>query len=513
MSTGAKLEAEKSADWAGQSQTELGRPTESLEPELDCLRVLAGHILSRRREITVQWRDLYVRAWVSTGASKIKRDDFFHLLGDAIARNKDDLLRRDLASYATDARRLGQHLCERKVPLAEVLAISHLFQASVFKVIPDVISFNETQRVFEALGVARSRLMVEAYAAQRPSLSLERPQRGESAQANAAKAAIERWADPRVPRLVGKGPAMRQLAERILALATCETTALLVGETGTGKELVARAIHECGAGSDAPFVPFNCAAIPKDLIESELFGYRKGAFSGANADAPGLFRSANGGTLFLDEVTEMDPEFQGKLLRALQEKAVRPVGSPREFPITARIIASTNRNPEEAMYSGQLRRDLYYRLQASVVRVPPLRERRGDIPLLLEHFIALLRTRPGASAIVGIEPGALRAMMHYEWPGNVRELANVVESAGLFGKGPAITRNDLPAKIAGQDLGGIDNLTHPGLTAVSLRDAERHLIQATLAATHGNKALAAAQLRISRKTLYAKLARYGLRDL
>src|SRR3984957_12230301 len=186
--------------------------------------------------------------------------------------------------------------------------------------------------------------------------------------------------------IVGKSPAVRGMIGKIVALAAGRSTVLIVGESGTGKELIARALHQASA-ANAPFVALNCAALPKDLIESELFGFVKGAFSGANQDHLGLFRSAHGGTLFLDEITEMSPETQAKLLRVIQERCVRPVGAMREIPVDVRIIASTNRDPEKAVREGQLRKDLYYRLAVGVIYAPPLRERMTDTPLLLRHFV------------------------------------------------------------------------------------------------------------------------------
>jgi transcriptional regulator with PAS, ATPase and Fis domain len=302
---------------------------------------------------------------------------------------------------------------------------------------------------------------------------------------------------------------MHRLYERIEAAAATRGTILVVGESGTGKELVARAIHECGPKPQAPFVALNCAALPRDLIESELFGYKRGAFSGAVTEYLGLFRAAEGGTLYLDEVTEMSPETQSKLLRAIQERRVRPIGATREVTIDVRLVASTNRDAEQAVAEGRLRQDLYYRLQVNVLAVPPLRDRLEDVPLLVEHFIALLNEKlPRSVPIVGIEPDALAALEHYDWPGNVRELSNALEAAFTFGRGPTIRRSDLPAPIAGRDASA-----RPATAAVplgSFADVERELIRRALESTHGNKLKAAELLRISRKRLYAKIRKYAL---
>jgi transcriptional regulator with PAS, ATPase and Fis domain len=318
--------------------------------------------------------------------------------------------------------------------------------------------------------------------------------------------------------LVGSNPAMRRLFRRIEAVAINRSTVLIVGESGTGKELVARAIHRCGVQKGS-FIPLNCAAIPKDLVESELFGHRRGAFSGANADHSGLLRAADGGTVLLDEITEMSPELQAKLLRAIQERAVRPVGSAHEIPIDVRIVASTNRDPAEAVRTGQLRADLYYRLQVNVLEIPPLRDRLDDVAALVRHFLKLLNERgAGPRFLEGIDPDAMSALQAYEWPGNVRELANTLESSFTFGASPSVTLDDLPIRIvnawraaqsatlsstvAAYELPGIES---PG----SYAEFERDAIAKALARTGGNKVQAARLLKISRKKLYDRIERYG----
>jgi transcriptional regulator with PAS, ATPase and Fis domain len=310
---------------------------------------------------------------------------------------------------------------------------------------------------------------------------------------------------------------MHGLYRRIEAAAQTRGTALIVGESGTGKELVARAIWECG-DSTASFFALNCAAISKDLIESELFGYRKGAFSGATADHLGLFRAADGGTLFLDEVTEMAPEMQTKLLRALQERAVRPVGSLREVPVDVRLISSTNRDPEEAVRSGRLRPDLYYRLQVCVLKIPPLRERRDDILELIDYFIAFFNSKLKPKVgVVGVAEDAIEAMLNYTWPGNVRELSNAIEGAFTFSHDPIIGLNELPECIArnnpclvSQSSEGRAREGGAVLTIGSFAEAEREVITRALKSTDGNKAAAAALLGISRKKLYARVVKYGI---
>lgn len=320
-------------------------------------------------------------------------------------------------------------------------------------------------------------------------------------------------ASSRFHGLVGASTGMRRLYQRIEAAGATIGNLLIVGESGTGKELVARAVHTCGPRADRPFVALNCAALPTDLIESELFGYKRGAFSGAATEYLGLFRAAENGTLFLDEITEMSAETQCKLLRAIQERAVRPVGSTRERSVDVRLIASSNRDPKSAVTDGHLREDLYYRLYASVLTVPPLRERREDIPLLAEHFIGVFNQNLGRK-IVGIERAALDAILNHSWPGNVRELANAIEGAFTFGKSPLIRLEDLPPTTVAAVGASRESPRWDGTRAptqiTTFAENERELIARALRNAGGNKVHAAKQLQISRKKLYAKIAKYGL---
>jgi transcriptional regulator with PAS, ATPase and Fis domain len=250
--------------------------------------------------------------------------------------------------------------------------------------------------------------------------------------------------------------------------------------------------------------------LPKELIESELFGYKRGAFSGATSEYLGLFRAADGGTLFLDEITEMNPDTQSKLLRAIQERRVRPVGSSAEVAVDVRVIASTNREPEQALQDRQFRQDLYYRLQASILRVPPLRNRMEDIPLLVQHFIELFNqklVRP--AAVVGIADDALEALRQYPWPGNVRELSNAIEAAFIFGRSPMVELANLPPAISGKRA-AIGAPAAGNVAVGTFAEAERDIIARALEMAGGNKVHAARTLKISRKRLYAKIDKYGL---
>ena len=480
------------------------------DEELEALRPVLGLVLEHLQEVIEHWYQLYVLHFGDRRS--LSEPEFRDLFYNALSRNTKDLLEGDMDRYAIDTIRTGELLCERNVPFAEIVASLHLYEESAYTAFPkDPPPPLEIYTAFDKLSHIRMILLADAYF------------RSASASAGARIQALERQATllARENRsifhgLVGSSPAMHRLYDRIEAAAGTRGTILIVGESGTGKELIARAIHECGAVPTAPFVALNCAAIPKDLIESELFGYRKGAFSGANADYLGLFRAAEGGTLFLDEVTEMAPETQSKLLRAVQERSVRPVGSTKETAVDARLVASTNRDPEEAVRAGNLRQDLYYRLQAGVLNVPPLRERSEDIPLLVEHFIEYFNEKLQPRIPVrGIEEDALTAMVEYRWPGNVRELSNCIEAAFTFGRSPMIRLQDLPASLAGNRsnkplLHSQTIAPEPEQSIGTFAEAERELIARALKSTEGNKVQAAALLRISRKKLYAKIEKYGL---
>ncbi|MBI5488741.1 MAG: sigma-54-dependent Fis family transcriptional regulator [Deltaproteobacteria bacterium] len=299
---------------------------------------------------------------------------------------------------------------------------------------------------------------------------------------------------------------MHTLYERV-ALAACgRETALIVGESGTGKELVAQAIHRQSGDPADRFVAVNCAALPRALMESELFGHARGSFSGATERRLGLARAASGGTLFFDEITELDVEAQAKLLRLIQERAVRPVGENREVPVQVRIVASTNEDLAAALGRGKLRRDLYYRLQRWVVRVPPLRDRLEDIPLLAAHFAARWHVSCGAASAPELTAAALDRLALHNWPGNVRELENVVFQACATASGRRVGVGDLP--LLGEP--AADPTAAAPFGPISLREAERGAIASAMAHTAGNKTMAARLLGISRKQLYVKLRLYGL---
>jgi DNA-binding NtrC family response regulator len=301
--------------------------------------------------------------------------------------------------------------------------------------------------------------------------------------------------------MVGRSAAMQEVYEIIERVAPTPSSVLIEGETGTGKELVARAIHKF-SGSSGPFVPVNCVAIAPDLFESELFGHTKGAFTGAHQAREGLFTFAAGGILFLDEISEMPRPMQAKLLRVLESRKIRPVGSDRELPVDARIVTATNRNLSEEVRNRRFREDLYYRLNVVTVRLPPLRERTEDIPALLEFLSGSLMVELGAGRLSFSEQD-IRRLQQYEWPGNVRELRNLLERALLLGRVPWDALGSAPTAIAFSPRAGEHAPGYPAQW--TLAEVEKtHMLQ-VLEAAGGNKSEAARRLGVARKTLERKL--------
>jgi two-component system, NtrC family, response regulator AtoC len=309
--------------------------------------------------------------------------------------------------------------------------------------------------------------------------------------------------------IVGASAKIQDVLRMVSRLKDTRTPVLITGESGTGKELVARAIHFRGSFANRPFVAVDCGSLVPTLIESELFGYEKGAFTGALKARTGLFQSADGGTIFLDEIGELPLEMQAKLLRVLQEKEVRPVGSNQRSKVDVRVIAATNRDLEAEYRTGTFRKDLYFRLNVVTVHVPALRERRSDIPMLAHWFLE--RCAPGRA--VQVTNAAMKSLLQYDWPGNVRELENCVERAVALGDQQTIDVDDLPPAIAsvGQP---IDEAASPavdnGLTSTDLEDIERSTIERVFQQVKGDKVLAGKMLGISRATLYRKLKRYNI---
>jgi DNA-binding NtrC family response regulator len=308
--------------------------------------------------------------------------------------------------------------------------------------------------------------------------------------------------------IVGSSPAMEKLYRIIAKVAMSRHPVLILGESGTGKELVARAIHFSGPHRDKPFLPVDCGALVATLIESELFGHVKGAFTGANNSKQGLLEIARGGTVFLDEIGELPIDLQSKLLRALQEKEIRPVGGTRRIPIDVRILAASNRDLEAGCAQGSFRKDLFFRLNVVNLRIPPLRERKQDIPLLVGNFLERI-SRAGAIERT-ISDDALRRLLTYDWPGNVRELENCLERACALSSGPIVHLGDLATALQNSMPGLAAPEPASGPEIVPLSDLEKHAILAAIRVLNGDKLEAARRLGIGKTTLYRKLKEYGM---
>ena len=309
--------------------------------------------------------------------------------------------------------------------------------------------------------------------------------------------------------IIGSSKLMQEIYETIESVAKSDANVLIVGESGTGKELIANAIHYNSLRSKKPFIKVNCAALPKELIESELFGHAKGAFTGAHADKEGLVQHAAGGSLMLDEIAEMPVELQPKLLRVLQERICRKIGSEKSYPVDFRLITSTNRLPADAIRDGQLRDDLFYRISTITIHVPPLRERMEDIQLLTDHFLKLYAEKYDR-LIAGVSQSAYQRLFGHPWPGNVRELQNVIERAVLMAKGERIEPIDLPFGNGGQTSSLSPDLSWDVPPNMTLEDIEKFVIERTLQRTGGNKQKAANLLGIYRPRLYSKIKKYKI---
>lgn len=487
------------------------------DEDIERLRVILELLQQKHPEVMRLWYQLYT---IHFGEARtLSEREFGDLYGRDLHQLVTNLLRKNIENFITDLRMTGERLVERGVPFREMVASLHLFEESCSQVFdvygPDPASQSGSQPpktelffTFDKLSHCRLMVLGEAYFETARAHTLTRVRALEREVARLSPDVRQRH---HFHGIVGHSAAMQEIFQRIQAAASSRGTVFIIGESGTGKELVARAVHELGRDKGAPFVPVNCSALPRELIESELFGYKRGAFSGAASEYMGLFRAAEGGTLFLDEVTEMAPETQTKLLRVLQERTIRPVGSVREIPIEVRIIASTNTDPQEAVNKGLLRRDLYYRLNVNTLHLPPLRERMEDLPLLVEYFLEFFSEKSG-SAKRRLAPEALKALRRYSWPGNVRELMNVIESAYTFGQGGTIGLADLPSAITSRPTRSA-NLSSSLSSLPTFAEVERDLITRALEATGGNKLRAAKLLGISRKKLYSKISKYGLASL
>jgi two-component system, NtrC family, response regulator HydG len=308
--------------------------------------------------------------------------------------------------------------------------------------------------------------------------------------------------------IIGCSEAMRQLFEPLTLVAPTDATVLITGESGTGKELIANAIHQNSRRREKSFVKVNCAALPETLLESELFGHEKGAFTGARQRRKGRFQLAHAGSIFLDEIGEMASTTQAKILRVLQEQEFEPLGSSTTQKVDVRVIAATNKKLEEEIEEGRFREDLYFRINVVKIEIPPLRNRRDDIPLLLDHFLKR-HAEKNKKLLKGITPRALDLMMRYDWPGNIRELENIIERAVILARSDMITHDELPDVLGG--LAPKSLVREVGLTpGRSLKEVEKEMVLRTLEETGGNRTHTANMLGISRRTLQLKLKEYGV---
>ncbi|MEQ8766293.1 MAG: sigma-54 dependent transcriptional regulator [Planctomycetota bacterium] len=405
-----------------------------------------------------------------------------------------DLLITDLKMPKMDGITLLRKARERDPELVAIVITAHASWETAVEAMK-AGAFDYLAKPFK---IAQVRLVVER-AAERRGLAKENQALKEELRRQGAFVEI-----------VGISDAMEKVKALIAKVAATPSTVLITGETGTGKELVARAIHRLSNRRDGPFIPVNCGAIPETLLESELFGYGKGAFTGANADKSGLFEAANGGTFFLDEVASIPHAMQVKILRVLQEGEVQRVGEAQPRKVDVRIVAATNRDLKGEVDAGNIREDFFYRLNVINIGIPPLRERPGDVRALAESFLENLSREIGRS-FHGFSDDAMRRLETYEWPGNVRQLRNAVEHAVIVGTPPDIELEDLPSEFHGDETSTPSApLGDPGL--ISLAELEKQQIIRVLEATGFHQAKAAEILGINRRTLYRKIRELGLKS-
>ncbi|HSO20235.1 MAG TPA: sigma-54 dependent transcriptional regulator, partial [Desulfosarcina sp.] len=395
------------------------------------------------------------------------------------------------------------------VRMARLSGIEALAQIKAYNpAIPVIImtAYSSVESAVDALKAGAYDYLIKPLDFEVLKLTLERA--GEHAGLKAENELLKKrlQADPETPTIIGRSGAMKALLEMLAMAAPSEATVLITGESGTGKELVARSLHVNSPRKDGPLVVVNCAAITETLLESELFGHEKGAFTGADKRREGRFMQADQGTIFLDEIAETSSTMQAKLLRVLQQKEIQRVGGEEVIPVDVRIVSATNRDLEAEVAEGRFREDLFYRLNVMPLHVPPLRERHDDIPLLADHFLKRYAEK-NRKSVKGFTPLAMDMLLRYDWPGNVRELENAVERAVILLTGEHITEKQLPLNIVKKypDLAAPNaSVSSPPDGTRSLEEIEKDAIVATLEATGGNKSECARRLGITRKTLHNK---------
>jgi len=367
-----------------------------------------------------------------------------------------------------------------------------------------ITAFGDVTGAMEAIGHGAYDYVSKPFNIEELRLTVARAleRRRLSAEADAASSTP---AADQVAEIEGKSQRMLDVYKLVARVAPSTATVLIVGESGTGKELVARAIHNRSPRANKPFVPVNCTALSESLLESELFGHARGAFTGAVAAKRGLFETANGGTLFLDEIGDMGPKMQAQILRVLQDGEMRPVGGTEAIRVDVRLVCATNRDLEAEVKSTRFREDLYFRINVVTVRMPPLRDRAGDIPILVRHFINKIARRE-VRAQASVSPEALEVLCRYSWPGTVRELENAIERAVAVAKGNVVLPSDLPAEVYGGATVAVASILDDRPT---LGELERRYIALVLTECGGNKKRAAEKLGIDRRTLYRAIERSG----
>ena len=399
----------------------------------------------------------------------------------------------------------------RMTQMSGIEALQHIKQYNPAIPILIMTAYSSLESAVDALKAGAYDYLTKPLDFEVLKISLERALEHTGLKAENVKLKSKLSADYELENIIGKSKPMKKLIDLLAMIAPSEATVLITGESGTGKELIAKSIHHNSQRKDRPLVVINCAAMTETLLESELFGHEKGAFTGADKRREGRFMQADKGTIFLDEIGETSPAMQAKLLRVIQEREIQRVGGEETLSVDVRILAATNRKLEDEVKSGNFREDLYYRLNVVTLDIPPLRIRQDDIPLLAQHFLRKYSIK-NHKQVRGFSPLAMDMLLNYEWPGNVRELENTIERAVILLSGEHISEKDLPSNISEPYSDKRDWVKEPQLLAANrpLEEIEKEAILATLEAAGGNKSETALRLKINRKTLYKKLKSYGV---
>jgi DNA-binding NtrC family response regulator len=430
-----------------------------------------------KRQLTLEGFEVDVFTDAATALQSLSERDFEVLLTDLRMRGMD-----------------GMELCRRTLAARPGLPVIV------------VTAFGSLETAVDAIRAGAYDFLTKPYDMQAVALALDRAVAHGRLCDELRRLRVDRSRGDRVDGLVGQSPAMEEVSNMIDRLAESDVTVLIRGESGTGKEVVARALHERGPRGAGEFVAINCGALPENLLESELFGHARGAFTDAKNARPGLMMKAHDGTLFLDEIGDMPAGMQVKLLRALEDRRLRPIGAESEIAWNGRVIAATHRDLESAVAEGRFRQDLFFRLNVVEIELPPLRARGNDVLLIAQHFLA---RSSGGHRIRGISPEAARLMLAYDWPGNVRELRNCIERAVALARFDQITTDDLPSRVRSPSRGARAEEALVPEQLITLEELERRYVERVLEAVGRHQGTAARILGIDRKTLYRKLQQWG----